>query len=239
VLSYDRKNTGPLSSRGTAWPWQVNSVRILAIADIHGVIEVYEWLRDAVSGYGADMLILAGDLLIGGWEEEQSEQAHTLVMPLLQTVPAPVFFIMGNDDRIKLEPGDEKVRSVHGRRLDLGTYGVAGYQFNPPFIGSCHEKPEDEIAADLCQIEPLLDETTILVTHSPAFGYVDRIVSGHQVGSHAIAALLERINVLCHIHGHIHNSFGQAGNHFNVACNGRRRAMIIDLPSLCHSVIEG
>ena len=214
-------------------------MRILAIADIHGVIEVYEWLRDAVSDYGADMLILAGDLLIGGWEEEQSEQARTFVMPLLQTISVHVFFIVGNDDHIELKPADKKVRSVHGGRLDSGTYGIAGYQFSPPFIGSCHEKPEDEIAADLCQIEPLLDETTILITHSPAFGYVDRIFSGDHVGSRAIAALLERINVLCHIHGHIHSSFGQAGNHFNVACDGRRRAMIIDLPSLSHSVVEG
>ena len=43
-----------------------NSVRILAIADIHGEIEVYEWLRNAVSRYDADTLILAGDLMMGG-----------------------------------------------------------------------------------------------------------------------------------------------------------------------------
>ena len=53
-------------------------MRILAIADIHGEIKVYEWLRNAVSDYGADVLILAGDLLTGGWEAEQSEQARTI-----------------------------------------------------------------------------------------------------------------------------------------------------------------
>lgn len=213
-------------------------MRILGIADIHGAINVYAWLRDAVSSYGADVLILAGDLLLGGWEEEQSEQARTVVMPLLRTIPASVFFIMGNDDHIELEPEDENVRPLHSRRLNFDTYGVAGYQFSPPFVGGCHEKPENEIAADLRRIEPLLDEATIFVTHSPAFGYVDRIYSGYQVGSHALAALLERVNVLCHIHGHIHNSFGHAGNHFNVACGGRCRAMIIDVPSLSHRVIE-
>jgi len=216
-----------------------NSVRILAIADIHGEIEVYEWLRDAVSRYDADTLILAGDLMMGGWEEEQSEQARNLVVPLLQTIPVPVFFIMGNDDHIELEPGDEKVRSVHEKRIDFGTYDVVGYQYSTPFIGSCHEKPEEEIAVDLRQIDPLLDENTIFVTHSPAFGFVDRIYAGDQVGSRAINELLACTNVLCHIHGHIHHSFGHAGNHFNVACGGRRRAMIITLPALTHSVIEG
>jgi Icc-related predicted phosphoesterase len=59
------------------------------------------------------------------------------------------------------------------------------------------------------------------------------------MGSHALAELLARRNILCHIHGHIHHSFGRAGNHFNVAADGRRRAMIIDLPSLSHCIIEG
>ncbi len=39
-----------------------------------------------------DVLILGGDLLTGGWEEEQSEHARTIVMPSLQAVPVPVFF---------------------------------------------------------------------------------------------------------------------------------------------------
>jgi len=214
-------------------------VRILAIADIHGTIEVYDWLPGAVSHHDADILILAGDLLTGGWEEEQWEHARTVVMPTLQMMSIPAFFIMGNDDHIDLEPEDKKVRSVHMRRIDIGPYSVAGYQYSPPFVGSCHEKPEEEIAADLRLIEPLLDEATIFVTHSPALGFVDRIYSGYNVGSKALAGLLERKSVLCHIHGHIHNSFGHAGNHFNVACGGRRRAMIIDIPALTHCVIEG
>jgi predicted phosphodiesterase len=45
-------------------------MRILAIVDIHDAIEVYKWLPEAVSDYHADVLILAGDLLTGGWEEE-------------------------------------------------------------------------------------------------------------------------------------------------------------------------
>jgi len=84
-----------------------------------------------------------------------------------------------------------------------------------------------------------LNRNAIFVTHAPAFGYADRIFKGDHVGSRAIGELLERANVLCHIHGHIHHSFGQEENHFNVACGARRKAIIIDLPSLSHSVIEG
>lgn len=213
-------------------------MRVLAIADIHGVMDVYDWLPDAISDNCADALILAGDLLLGGWEEEQSEQARTFVLPLLHKIPVPMFFIMGNDDHIELGSESGTMRSVHGKRLDFGHYKIAGYQYSPPFVGSCHEKQEEEIAADLLKMEQFFDETTILVTHSPAYGYVDQIYSGHHVGSHALSDCLERKNCLCHIHGHIHHSFGRSENHFNVAADGKPQAMIIDLPSLAHTVIK-
>jgi len=213
-------------------------MRLLAIADIHGATDVYEWLRDAVSDNDADVLILAGDLLLGAWEEEQSKQAYTFVLPLLYSIPIPVFFIMGNDDHVEPESRKEMIRSVHGRRLDMSVYNIAGYQYSPPFVGSCHEKPEDEIAADLKKMVPLIDENTVVVTHTPAYGYVDQTCSGDHVGSRALSNWLNRKNVLCHIHGHVHHSFGRSGNHFNVAADGKPRAMIIDLPSLSYSVIE-
>ena len=214
-------------------------LHILAIADIHGASGVYEWLPEAAAKYSADLAILAGDLLIGGLEHEQSVQAREVVIPSLRAIPAPVCYIMGNDDHIDLGYEDEEIRPVHGRRLDLGACGVAGYQYSPPFVGGCYEKPDEEITGDLLLIEPILNETTIFVTHTPAYGYADRIFTGEQVGSRALAELLARRKVLCHIHGHIHHSFGRAANHFNVAAAGRRRAMIIEVPSLSHFVIEG
>ncbi len=213
-------------------------MRILAIADIHGAQNVYEWLGDAAAEHGANMVILAGDLLIGGWEDEQTDQARSVIIPLFQKIAVPVYYIMGNDDHIELGYEDEKIKPIHGRRLCFGLYGVVGYQYSPPFMGGCHEKPEDEIATDLHQLEPVLEPNTILVTHTPALAYVDQTFSGHHVGSHALAELLDRTNVLCHIHGHIHHSFGRAANHFNVGAGGRKKAMIIEISSLSHSVIE-
>jgi uncharacterized protein len=214
-------------------------LRILASADIHGVMSVYEWLAESVETHDAEILVLAGDLLLGGWEEEQNEQAQRTVLPLLKMVPVPVLYVMGNDDCVSLDYEDEQVKPLHGRGLSFGRYSFVGYQYSPPFVGGIHEKPEEEIETDLRQLEPLLDERTVFVTHSPAYGFADRIYAGEHVGSHSLAKLLESKQVLCHIHGHIHHSFGQEGNHFNVAASGRRRAMVIDLPSLAHKVIEG
>jgi Icc-related predicted phosphoesterase len=59
------------------------------------------------------------------------------------------------------------------------------------------------------------------------------------VGSRSLAGLLQRRAVLAHVHGHIHESFGRQGKHFNVAAAGRRRAVLIELPSLQHAVLHG
>jgi len=213
-------------------------MRLLAAADIHGNLAVYDWLANAVVGLQAETLVLAGDLLSGGSEQEQWRVSRRIIS-LLQRVPVPVLYLMGNDDWISLDYEDEQVRPLHGKRLVFGGYGFAGYQYSLPFVGGIHEKPEHEIEKDLRPLEALLDERTVFVTHSPAFGTLDRVYGGGHAGSRSLAALLDRKHVLAHIHGHIHESFGRQGRHFNVASAGVRRAVLIELPALNHQVCSG
>ncbi len=213
-------------------------MRILAAADIHGAVSVYQWLVRLVREQRADLLILAGDLFAGGWEKEQLEQARQMIL-LFQTVPVPVLYLMGNDDYVALGYQDERIQPLHGKRLEFGGHNFVGYEYSLPFAGTVFVKPESEIERDLRTIEPLLDGQTVFVTHSPAFGTLDRVYGGQHAGSRSLAALIERKPVLAHIHGHIHESFGRDGNHFNVAAAGQRRAVMIDLPSLRHEVLQG
>jgi Icc-related predicted phosphoesterase len=212
-------------------------LRILAIADIHGVVSVYEWLVELVDEYQVDLLLIAGDLFAADWEDGQREQALQII-PRLKRVAAPCFYIMGNDDNVALELEDEQIKPLHGRRLSCGTYNVVGYQYTPPFMGKLFVKSEEEIDEDLQSLEPLLEKPTILVTHAPAYGVLDRSYDGEHVGSRALGALLHRRPVLVHIHGHTHGDFGRDENHFNVAAAGRRRAVVIDLPSLDHQLVQ-
>jgi len=208
-------------------------VRILAIADIHGVPVIYEWLVNrAVS---ADAIILAGDLLDADFAPSQQKQAQKIVT-LLRESAVPVLYIMGNDDNVSLDYEDRLIMPIHGRRIEIGEYNFVGYQFTPPFVGDAFVKPDDEIAQDLIFLEPLVDERTVLVTHAPAYGSLD-LCYEENVGSRSIAEFLVRNPVLAHIHGHIHHRFGRDGNHFNVAAAGICRAVLIDLPSLHHEVI--
>lgn len=214
-------------------------MRVLAAADLHGVRSVYEWLGRVAQDNRPDAMVLAGDLLLGGWQEEQQRQIREFIVPWLRRLAVPVFYLMGNDDFVGLEYEEERVRWLHGQRLELGGYNFVGYQYSLPFVGGIFEKSEAEIEKDVSALEPLLDEKTVLVTHSPAHGILDRTYSGEAVGSRSLASLLKRRPVLAHIHGHIHESFGREGKHFNVAAAGRRCAVLIELPSLEHTVLRG
>jgi len=212
-------------------------VRLLAAADIHGALDVYEWLVELAREHNAELVVLAGDLFAGDWADGQRMQAQQIIARL-KRVDVPCFYIMGNDDNVALEYEDEQIMPLHGRRLHCGIFSFVGYEYTPPFLGNAFVKPEAEIEKDLQSLEPLLGEQAILVTHAPAYGTLDQSFAGEHVGSRSLAALLGRTRVLAHIHGHIHGTFGRHSNHFNVASAGQRRAIVIDLPSLDHEVLR-
>jgi uncharacterized protein len=209
-------------------------MRVIAAADIHGVRAVYEWLMDLTHA-SCDVLVLAGDLFAGDFATEQRKQAEKIVA-VLRSSSVPVLYIMGNDDNVALDYSDELIQPIHGRRVAIGAYNFVGYQYTPPFVGDAFVKTDAEIEADLPLLEPFVDERTVFVTHTPAWGSLD-LCYEENVGSRAIAQFLQRKPVLAHIHGHIHAKFGRDGNHFNVAAAGVCRAVSIELPSLVHTVL--
>ncbi len=87
-------------------------MRILAAADIHGVLSVYKWLIELAEEHEPDLVLLAGDLFAGGWEEDQREQAGKTVS-LLKKVPVPLLYLMGNDVFVGLDYEDELVKPLH------------------------------------------------------------------------------------------------------------------------------
>ena len=216
-------------------------MRILAMADIHGVHHVYRAIPELAEKHQVEGLVLAGDLLgtpddLAPIEEAQRRSARE-ILGILAPLKVPVFYIMGNDDLVELEPASSQIQSIHGRRVDWGPYNLVGYQFSPPFMGGIFEKPEDEIAVDLSGLESLMDSRTVLVTHSPAQGILDRGILDLAAGSPSILAVTAQRAIRAHIHGHTHRCFGREGCHFNVAAAGEIRAMVLDLATMRHEAI--
>jgi Icc-related predicted phosphoesterase len=133
---------------------------------------------------------------------------------------------------VELPVGSERVQSLHGRRVQVGSDAFVGYQYSLPFMGGTFEKPKAGIATDLKALERLVDARTVFVSHSPALGLGET-----RIGSHSLGGFLKRQAVLAHIHGHSHAGFGRHGVHFNVASGGLERAMILDLATMKHETV--
>lgn len=216
-------------------------MKILAISDLHGYHAFYRALPDVARTHGADLIVLAGDLLgyPDGYQDIQEAQRADAqaIIRTLQPLQIPVLYIMGNDDWVDLDPPDEPFKSIHRRRIDIGSFNFVGYQYSLPFMGGINEKPEEEIARGIELLEPLMDGWTVLVTHSPALGILDLGVLDHHAGSASILAAVERRSVRAHIHGHIHGCFGRQDRHFNVAAAGKLRGIVLDLETMRHEMI--
>ena len=218
-------------------------MKILAAADFHGNHDIYAWLVRCAKETRADAVVLAGDLLSaqpgddGPIEKDHRADAETTVA-LLAPVGVPIFYIMGNDDMVELEPRASGIETIHGRRIELGNFNLVGYQYSLPFMGGIHEKPEEEIREDLAELASLVDGRTIFVTHSPAYGVLDLGILDRHAGSRAILDVVAERNPVAHIHGHIHAQFGRHGKHFNVAAAGHRRCVLLDLETMMHEVMQ-
>jgi Icc-related predicted phosphoesterase len=216
-------------------------MRILAGADFHGNLGIVGWFVEQARVLVPEAVVLAGDLLGFADEVEDDFEDQKLnaeqVVAKLSKIEVPIFYIMGNDDLIELEPVEGRLVPVHNRRVELGDFNFVGYQYTLPFMGGDLEKPEAEIEKDLEAIERLIDDRTVLVTHSPAYGTLDPGAGPHKIGSRSLRALLDRQEVRVHIHGHSHSGFGRNGIHFNVASARSNRAVMIDLQTLEHEVL--
>jgi Icc-related predicted phosphoesterase len=211
-------------------------MKILAASDIHGNHAVYDWLAQTARKKSVSLILLTGDLLgcPDGYDTVETAQiadAGTIIR-ILEGAETPIYFIMGNDDFVEMNPTSDQFQSVHGRRVEIGDLNLVGYQYSLPFMGGVFERQEEEIREDLLHLRYLIDSKTIFVSHSPAYGILDQGIMNLHAGSQSILELVRDCNVRAHIHGHIHKSFGRSGRHFNVASGAQYRAMLIDLETL-------
>lgn len=204
---------------------------------------MYRWLVQRAYESKVNGLVLAGDLLgcPEGYDivEDAQRQDAAAIVRILQSTRLPVYYIMGNDDLVELDPGSDQFIAIHGRRVELGTTNLVGYQYSLPFMGGVYEKPESEIRDDLHHLEKLVDTATVVVTHNPAYGVLDIGVLNIHAGSPSILDLVRDRGARAHVHGHVHQCFGRVDRHFNVASGGKCQAMIIDLETLDATVEKG
>jgi Icc-related predicted phosphoesterase len=131
-----------------------------------------------------------------------------------------VILVAGNHDLSDWK-NRGRIHNVHGARFTLGGFAFVGYRYTRL------EKSEDAEEKDLPRIERLIRRNTILVTHAPAYGVLDMTHRGIHMGSRPLSRLSERKEVLLHLFGHVHHSFGLEGKSANGSYEHSRRFISI------------
>ena len=152
------------------------------------------------------------------------EQKEREIKVMLAEAGKPVLVVRGNHDVSPLS-SEGFFHNIHLKRIEIEGvpfvgYGWLGRELDP-------ERQMDEFS----QVEPLLDEDTILVTHCPPYQVLDTAGRGgltYGVGSKALAASLERVRPRFHLFGHSHSSAGIKGSNVNGAYPHTRHFFGID-----------
>ena len=218
-------------------------MRLLFTSDLHGLDSAFVDFSRILKERKYDVGVLGGDLMGYPSEEDLQVAARDLghskqaarnhgeavqrallnkqeyYKGLLRDSGKPIVFVMGNDDGI-LGSGlawtsEAKVVNIHQRKAKWGPYNFVGYQYTTPFVGGTFEKCESDQDEDFRMLENLIDANTVLVTHGPAWGTLDTVSDGKQIGSQALRRLIDRKPPRLHLHGHIHRMFGVEGNVIN------------------------
>jgi len=175
-------------------------VIIIALSDIHSQTRYIPAMAEAL--LEADVVLVAGDITDFGTAAGAREVIETLRLynPTLFAVP-------GNCDGRDVEPylAREDI-SLHNRRRDL--HGIA-------FAGLCRwliPDGDDSPGADPYRNLPRLladAPRRVLLTHQPAWGTaVDTTLTGKHAGNPETRDLIEQLQPLLAVSGHVHEAPG-------------------------------
>ncbi len=179
------------------------------ISDLHGSYPELE---------GGDLLIIAGDLTA---RDKGSEYATFLIWLYGQKYKKKVVVCGNHDKLIYKEKYHLKGQSQDGHPQpeliylqDSGTefegLKIWGSPWTKFFHGmnpdcdafTCHH---DVTLAEKWQLIP--EDTDILITHTPPYGYLDRSSVG-RLGCQSLTRRVKEIKPKLHVFGHIHEGYG-------------------------------
>ena len=224
-------------------------MKILFTADLHGLESAYIRFAELLKNY--DIGVIAGDLqhdqlpekeiaeLLGVKVEEirlnqeydrfidayefllkQNDKAIKVqeirLKNILKSVNKTILIITGNHDSCKWL-SEDNIYNINQSSFKFENYNFVGYQYTH------FERNEIMRESDLYSLESLMDENTILVTHSPPYRVLDTITiqifgygpTKEPLGCKAIKHFVDRMHPRLHLFGHIHECFGRRSNSIN------------------------
>ncbi len=181
-------------------------MEILAIADIHNRLGNIADIADDIAK--ADVVLIAGDITNFGKVKHAKK-----IITSISKYNSNILAVGGNCD----PPSIDAYLSDHGMSLHCNCVELDGIKFvgvggaiAGPGVG-LDEFGDDDFSINLIALEEMLkpSDTSILVTHQPAFGTkIDDTGGGHHAGSIAVRDFINRNHPILAVSGHVHNAFG-------------------------------
>ncbi|HTY46165.1 MAG TPA: metallophosphoesterase [Methanomassiliicoccales archaeon] len=186
-------------------------MRFIVISDVHGRDKVIRLVNRLVKQHQADAVLVLGDITHFGPAEWAGE--------FLSQLDATTYALPGNcDPPGVLEQIERHAISLHRKKIMLEGRAFVGHGgSNPTIFETPFEMSEDKILEGL---RPLAERGMVLVTHAPAYGYLDLVPAGNRhAGSVAILKIVKDFAPAAAVSGHIHEARGQLLDHDTVFMN--------------------
>lgn len=166
---------------------------------------------------GGDVLIHAGDLTSMGYEHEIRE--FCAWFNKIDNYDHKIF-IAGNHDWGFQDNVDKIMEIVNSYKtitylqddwVKINDVKIYGSPWQPRFFNwAFNADPGEDIQQHWNKIP---EDTDILITHGPAYGYVDRVIGRPEhLGCSDLRVKIEDIKPKMHVCGHIHTGYGYVCN---------------------------
>ena len=182
-------------------------MKIYSVADIHGSQYRLNLVLKNIKRYAPDLVVVCGDITQFG--------PGDVAKNFLDQIPVETIAVTGNIDSPDVKKGIDNSKAVG---IELKKVVKKGFSF----VGSSGINPDD---FKTLEEKKMIDEKTILVTHVPPFGTVDKIFIGMHGGSKELRELVDKFKPRLVLSGHIHEDPGykKINNTIFVNCSISKR----------------
>jgi len=146
------------------------------------------------------------------------------IVDILNSVNKPIFYITGNHDIADWQD-HKNLFNVENKKTKFKDLSFIGFS---PTNSKFSETQQDDM---LSKLIPLVDKNTILISHSPPLGILDKTVRDENIGSKALYKFINKTNPMFCLFGHVHESFGIHKNFINGSWFLNNKFIVIDTKS--------